>query len=50
MPRKPWDGVERRSRERHGLIEQYVTLSYNALRQHMPETMGEKPRAMAHAA
>ena len=50
MPRKPWDGVERRERERVGLIEEFFTLTYNVMRTHSPEIMGEKPRAMAHAA
>jgi len=44
---------DRRSRERHGIIDQYMTLTYNVLRKHEPELMGvpeEKPKAMAAAA
>jgi hypothetical protein len=44
---------DRRSRERYGLIDNYTTLAYNALRRHMPETMDEpeqEEKAMAAAA
>jgi len=46
---------DRRSRERHGIIDQYITMTYNVLRKHDPEVMGllcneEKPKAMAAAA
>jgi hypothetical protein len=44
---------DRRSRERHGIIDQYITITYNVMRKHSPETMGvseEKPKAMAAAA
>jgi hypothetical protein len=47
---------DRRSRERFGFIDQCMTITYNALRKHSPETMGlprheeEKPKAMAAAA
>jgi hypothetical protein len=43
---------DRRSRERHGIIDQYITMTYNVMRKHEPELMGveEKPKAMAAAA
>jgi hypothetical protein len=43
---------DRRSRERHGIIDQYITMTYNVMRKHEPELMGveEKPLAMAAAA
>jgi hypothetical protein len=46
---------DRRSKERFGFIDQCMTITYNALRKHSPETMGlpaneQKPKAMAAAA
>jgi hypothetical protein len=46
---------DRRSKERHGIIDHYMTLTYNVMRKHDPESMGlpaneEKPKAMAAAA
>jgi len=50
---------DRRKRERFGIIEEFMTITYNAMRRHMPETMDEpcrvtvsieKPRTMAAAA
>jgi hypothetical protein len=41
---------DRRARERHGIIEEYLTLTYNAMRRHMPETMGEETQEKAMGA